>query len=64
MPYVDVAKNTHYACVADDKQQLLTKPFAFGNDETGFAKLRASLQKYPKEKVVVGWNPRRFMANI
>ncbi len=57
---VDVAKNTHYACITDDKQQLLAKSFAFTNDEAGFAKFRGSFQKYPKAKVIVGLESTSF----
>jgi len=51
---VDVAKHTHYACVTSDKQGVLTPPFPFVNDETGFAKLKDSFKKYRKEDVIVG----------
>jgi len=57
---VDVAKNIHYACITDDKHKLLTKPFAFQNDEAGFAKFRASFQKHPKDKVIVGLESTSF----
>jgi len=51
---VDVAKNTHYACVTGDKQKVLTSPFSFTNDETGFAKFRNSFAKYSIDDVIVG----------
>jgi len=57
---VDIAKNTHYACVTDDKQKLLTKPFVFQNDEAGFAKLRSSFRQHPKDKVIVGLESTSF----
>ncbi len=57
---VDIAKTTHYACVMNDKHTLLTKPFAFTNDEAGFAKFRAAFQKHPKDKVVVGLESTSF----
>jgi transposase len=57
---VDVAKTTHYACVMNGKHMLLTKPFAFSNDEAGFAKFRASFQKHPKDKVIVGLESTSF----
>ena len=50
---VDVAKNTHYACVAGD-QKILASPFSFTNDEIGFAKFRNSFAKYPNDDVIIG----------
>jgi len=50
---VDVAKNTHYACVAGD-QKVITAPFSFTNDETGFTKFQDSFAKYPVADVIVG----------
>jgi len=51
---IDVGKNTHYACVKNDRQITLREPFAVQNDEAGFAKLYAAIRKHPKEKVVIG----------
>jgi transposase len=51
---VDIAKNTHYACITDEQQKILSAPFPFNNDESGFAKFVASFANYPKDNVVVG----------
>lgn len=51
---VDIAKNTHYACVMRDTKTVLTPPFAFQNDENGFAKFLDSFKKHPKKSVIVG----------
>ena len=51
---VDIAKNSHCACVTNDRQAVLTAPFFFSNDESGFAKFRNSFKKYPKNDVIVG----------
>ncbi|MCL2774569.1 MAG: IS110 family transposase [Oscillospiraceae bacterium] len=50
---VDVAKNTHYACVTGD-QKVITAPFSFTNDEMGFTKFQNSFAKYPAADVIVG----------
>jgi transposase len=57
---IDVGKNTHWACVANDRQTILRQPFAVPNDEAGFAKLYAAIRKHPKEKVVVGLEATSF----
>jgi len=57
---IDVGKNTHYACIANDRQTVLRQPFAVQNDEAGFAKLYAAIRKHPKEKVVVGLEATSF----
>ena len=57
---IDVGKNTHYACVANDRQTILKQPFAVPNDEAGFSKLYAAIRKHPKEKVVVGLEATSF----
>jgi transposase len=51
---VDIAKNTHYACVTDERMTVLSAPFAFSNDESGFAKFLNSFKKYQKSDVIVG----------
>jgi transposase len=51
---VDVAKNTHYACVINNKNQTLKEPFSFSNNESGFEKFHNSFKKHPKNKVIVG----------
>jgi transposase len=51
---IDVAKRTHYACIASDKRGIVTQPFPFANDESGFSKLRNSFKKYRKSDVIIG----------
>jgi transposase len=51
---IDVAKRTHYACISSDKHGIVTQPFPFANDESGFAKLRNSFKKYRKTDVIIG----------
>jgi transposase len=51
---IDVAKHTHYACIADEKLNILTEPFPFANDESGFTRLRAAIGKRSPEDVTVG----------
>jgi transposase len=51
---VDVAKETHYACVTSQNNKVLTPPFAFRNDIDGFTKFISKFNKFPKSDVVVG----------
>jgi transposase len=51
---VDIAKETHYACVTSHNNKVLTPPFAFRNDIDGFAKFVSKFSKFPKSDVVVG----------
>lgn len=51
---VDAAKHTHYACVMNDKNSILTPPFAFTNNESGFEKFLNSFAKLDKNEVIVG----------
>jgi len=51
---VDIAKNTHYACVMNDKQGILTAPFPFANNEAGFEKFLNSFKKLHKDDIIVG----------
>jgi len=41
---IDIAKRTHVACVMDEANQLVYKPFAFDNSLEGFKKLLEKLQ--------------------
>ena len=51
---VDVAKQTHYACVMSQKNKVLTQPFAFQNDIDGYGKFVGKFKKFPKNDVVIG----------
>jgi transposase len=51
---IDVAKRTHYACISSDKHGIVTQPFPFANDESGFDKLRSSFKKYRQNDVIIG----------
>ena len=51
---IDVAKETHYAAVMDDNNNVLVKPFDFTNDAVGFAKLISKLSAFPKDNLLIG----------
>lgn len=51
---VDIAKQTHYACVTSHKNKVLVPPFAFENDIDGFNKFVSKFKKFPKNDVVIG----------
>ncbi len=51
---IDVAKETHYAAVADASGKVLVKPFAFNNDAAGFGLLLSKLSKFDKGEILVG----------
>lgn len=51
---VDIAKQTHYACVTSDAKTVVTAPFAFENDEKGFVKFLDSFKAHHKNDVIVG----------
>lgn len=51
---IDVAKETHYAAVMDDDNNVLVKPFDFTNDAVGFAKLISKLSAFPKDNLLIG----------
>jgi transposase len=51
---VDIAKHSHYACITNDKQAVLAKPFSFTNDESGFAKFINSFKNHDKNDIIVG----------
>ncbi|GHV08897.1 hypothetical protein FACS1894217_12110 [Clostridia bacterium] len=51
---IDVAKHTHYACVADECMNILAEPFPFANNESGFAKLLGAIGKRSAGEVTVG----------
>jgi len=51
---IDVAKQTHYACVTSQNNKVLTPPFAFANDIDGYNLLLSKFKKFPKGEVVVG----------
>jgi len=51
---IDVAKETHYAAVMDDNNNVLVKPFDFNNDAVGFAKLISKLSAYQKDNLLIG----------
>ena len=51
---VDIAKQTHYACVTSHKNKVLTPPFSFENDIDGFNKFVSKFKKFPKKDVVIG----------
>lgn len=61
---VDIAKHTHYACVTDEGQKILSAPFPFENDEKGFSKLVHRLQDTQKMTLSSDLKPHRFTVKI
>lgn len=51
---VDIAKSTHYACVISHNNKVLTPPFPFENNISGFNLFLSKFKKFPKNDVVVG----------
>ncbi|MDR0304048.1 MAG: IS110 family transposase [Chitinispirillales bacterium] len=51
---VDVAKQSHYACVTSENNKILTPPFSFANNIDGYNLLLSKFRKFPKNDVVVG----------
>jgi len=51
---VDVAKETHYGCITSQNNKILTPPFPFKNNITGFSLLLSKIKKFPKNDIVVG----------
>jgi transposase len=51
---VDVAKETHYACVTSQNNKVLTAPFAFKNTIDGYNQFLSKFKKFPKSDVVIG----------
>jgi len=51
---IDIAKNRHVACVADQRLEILVEPFAFENNIEGFRKLDSVLDSFDNETLVIG----------
>lgn len=51
---IDVAKDTHYAAVANSDGEVLVEPFAFGNDAAGFCLLQTKLAAYDRVEMLIG----------
>jgi len=51
---IDVAKETHYGCVTSHNNKVLTPPFQFDNNISGFSLLLSKFKKFPKSDVVIG----------
>jgi len=51
---VDIAKQTHYACVTSQNNNILTPPFPFENNISGFNLFLSKFKKFPKNDVVIG----------
>ena len=51
---IDVAKDTHYAAVANSDGEVLVEPFAFGNDADGFCLLQSKLAAYDRDELLIG----------
>lgn len=51
---IDIAKQTHYAAIADSDGQVLVSPFKFSNDHQGFQMLLTCLEGFPKDNLLIG----------
>jgi transposase len=51
---IDVAKDTHYAAVANSGGEVLVEPFAFGNDAEGFCLFQTKLAAYDRDELLIG----------
>jgi len=51
---VDVAKETHHACVTSQSNKVLTAPFSFKNTIDGYNLFLSKFKKFPKNDVVIG----------
>ena len=51
---IDIAKQTHYAAIMNSDGEILSEPFAFSNDFSGFNKLLQQLNNYSKDQLYIG----------
>lgn len=51
---IDIAKQTHYAATMNSDGEILSEPFAFSNDYSGFNKLLQQLNNYSKDQLYIG----------
>ena len=51
---IDIAKQTHYASIMNSDGEILSEPFAFSNDYSGFDKLLQQLNNYSKDQLYIG----------
>ena len=51
---IDIAKQTHYAAIMNSDGEILSEPFAFSNDYSGFDKLLQQLNNYSKDQLYIG----------
>ena len=51
---IDIAKQTHYAAIMNSDGEILSEPFAFSNDYSGFNKLLQQLNNYSKDQLYIG----------
>lgn len=51
---IDVAKETHYAAIMNSDGVVLSEPFAFSNDASGFSKLTDKLSAFDKSDILTG----------
>lgn len=54
LPGIDIAKLNHFASVLSSDGKVLVEPFKFTNDNDGFCKLLAVLNKYDKSSLIIG----------
>ena len=51
---IDIAKQTQYAAIMNSDGEILSEPFAFSNDYSGFDKLLQQLNNYSKDQLYIG----------
>ena len=51
---IDVAKQTHYASIMNSDGEILSEPFAFSNDHSGYQKLLKHLDSFSKKDTFIG----------
>lgn len=51
---IDIAKNTHWASCLSSDGEIISEPFSFSNDNSGFQKFISKFDSLPKEKILIG----------
>lgn len=51
---IDIAKLNHYASAISSDGEVLLEPFKFSNDNDGFCTLVSKLNRFDKDKVIIG----------
>ena len=51
---IDIAKNTHWASCLSSDGEIISEPFSFSNDNSGFQKFISKLESLDKTKILIG----------